>query len=408
MSRGFCALARYPRATSSPASRRSRAEAPQAGGLLSCSPLRQPRTTNTSPSQRGEAARVEPGVLGALIAAVTSVLVALIAAGLSAVNATKLLRLQHAVDEQKLRLESELAEQRAVGDARRDYEYEARKRLYEQCEPVLFRAGELADSAAHRIVSLAQSARRGDLLPDGQGWLAGPGYYSTSTAYLLLAPLTVANILQRRLTTVDLGLEPRLQLQYGLLKGVHLSLTADFSLAGAAPSLRYDPDRADPGEPARERLLRESPEVHRRQGLYFGVLDMVTEALLVDGGSRCMSFAEFLAAWSDPHSALHASAGDIEELFTGFHPRTRPVLWRVLVSQYLLHRLLMQVQQRGVWERDEVERLVTERAIAALPQLDWRSAALAVADREVREPIEAAREHVLALVRATEDRLVEW
>ena len=72
----------------------------------------------------------------ALLAAGTSVLVALLTAGLA-------LRTQRRVVELTHRFE----EQRAERDARRDYEYDAKKRLYAECEPVLFEAMELAGGA---------------------------------------------------------------------------------------------------------------------------------------------------------------------------------------------------------------------------------------------------------------------
>ena len=168
-------------------------------------------------------------------------------------------RLTEELEEQKLRLASELEEQRAVQDARRDYEYEARKRLYGECEPLLFEAAELAERARSRIMSIARTCRQGDLLPDGSGWLAGPGYYFRSTVCFLLAPMTSFKILQHRLTVIDLSLEPRLRTQYELLKLIFRTFTEDHDLARCEPELEYKPDRADPGRPDRERLLRQSP-----------------------------------------------------------------------------------------------------------------------------------------------------
>ena len=95
-------------------------------------------------------------IWAALIAAVASLIVAI-------VTAFKTYRAQQAL----ARLDSQLQEQRAERDARRDYEYEAKKRLYTQCEPIIFQAMELAENFRHRVLSLARSARTGDLLPDG-------------------------------------------------------------------------------------------------------------------------------------------------------------------------------------------------------------------------------------------------
>ena len=138
-------------------------------------------------------------------------------------------------------------------DARRDYEYEAKKRLYEECEPLLFQTVELVENARDRIASFARSSRSRDLEADGSGWLAKPGYYFTSTAFQLLAPMTSFKIVQRRLTVIDLSLEPQIREQYEILKLLFLSFTRDFDLAGREPVLRYEPDkptRASRNEPA--------------------------------------------------------------------------------------------------------------------------------------------------------------
>ena len=64
-----------------------------------------------------------PTILAAIISAAVSVL-------LTFLNAWIFMRNQRIVK----KLEAEQAEQ----NARRDYEYEARKRLYHECEPLLF------------------------------------------------------------------------------------------------------------------------------------------------------------------------------------------------------------------------------------------------------------------------------
>jgi hypothetical protein len=45
-------------------------------------------------------------------------------------------------------LKSALEEKRSAKAARTEYEYEARKRLYAECEPVLFQAAEFAEDAS--------------------------------------------------------------------------------------------------------------------------------------------------------------------------------------------------------------------------------------------------------------------
>jgi hypothetical protein len=56
-----------------------------------------------------------------------------------------------------------VADRNSARAARRDYEYEARKRLYEQVEPILFQLYEALEEAHYRVRSLARSSRNGNL-----------------------------------------------------------------------------------------------------------------------------------------------------------------------------------------------------------------------------------------------------
>ena len=102
-------------------------------------------------------------------------------------------------------------------------------------------------------------------------------------------------LLQRRLTDFDLGLEPRIQAQYEVLKLLYASVSEDFGLAEAI-GLDYHPDDADPGKPGRERLRAEQPAIYRRQGLYRGTMSLAGDAFLTKEGEawRCMTFSEFM------------------------------------------------------------------------------------------------------------------
>jgi hypothetical protein len=80
----------------------------------------------------------------AVIAAVASFVVAMISHFSSRSNQRKIERLRDVYAER---------------DARRDYEYEARKRLYHECGPAFFQMMELSESAFHRITGLAGTAR---------------------------------------------------------------------------------------------------------------------------------------------------------------------------------------------------------------------------------------------------------
>jgi hypothetical protein len=318
----------------------------------------------------------------------TSIVVALIGAGVSLAVAI----VAQVGNRRTSTRVQKLEEERAERSARRDYEYEARKRLYEECEPLLFQAVELAEAARSRVVSLARTARNGKMAVDGSGWLAGPGYYFKSTAYLLFAPATTFRMLQTQLTVVDLGLERRLRTHYELLKLVFQSFNADFDLAERAvpEPLPYEPDKTDPGESDRDKLLASSPQRYARQGVYRGVLDVVVEALIVDDAaserSRCMTFGEFLRDWDRSGSDLHGIRGTLFELLGGFHPARKPVLWRVLLAQYLLYTVLLRDDPLGA----PLEPL-SDSEIRAL---DWRREPGEATDDAIRAPARAAEAYV--------------
>jgi DNA repair exonuclease SbcCD ATPase subunit len=79
-------------------------------------------------------------------------------------------------------LRGRLREVEAERDARRDYEYEARKRLYSEIQPLLFQLQELSESAYRWVMSLARTAQQDQL-----SWLS-KGYFLSTTLYRFTAP----------------------------------------------------------------------------------------------------------------------------------------------------------------------------------------------------------------------------
>ena len=57
-------------------------------------------------------------------------------------------------------LTSALREKEATTKARQDYEYEALKRLYTECEPLLFQFFELAEDAESRVRASPETVAR--------------------------------------------------------------------------------------------------------------------------------------------------------------------------------------------------------------------------------------------------------
>jgi hypothetical protein len=260
-----------------------------------------------------------------------------------------------------------VSEEQARKQSRLDYEYEARKRLYHECEPLIFELLEFSENAADRIRSLARTARQGNL----PAWLAEGEYYSASTMYYLLAPIAVYKLMRRRLTVIDLTLDTNIATHYTLAKQLAWTFTEDFSLAWG---LNVHPLEYDPHNPEWKTLRGVDEAKHWRQGLPYGRLDNAVEAMIVrdhepDGSLRLRSFGEFETALHKADSVVCETFTIVRDIFTGFHPAKRPVLWRILIAQahiyssivefhrdhavdvLLIHGIASTDRQQYYWER---------------------------------------------------------
>jgi hypothetical protein len=245
------------------------------------------------------------------------------------------MRQKHSTDLETVK--SNLERRKDEEAALRNYEYEARQRLYRDFEPLLFLLLEHSESAYNSILGLARTSGQGDLQPN-IGWLSTDGYYKLSTIYRLLLPLAVFKLMQRRLTIFDLDLVPSYKAQYFFSKALYLSFTDHFDLAKGPPEIKgYDPEKAT------SQNILDEPEKYRMQGIFRGEMDDLTEALIryePKGNPRLMSFGEFKGKYSS-----EGAFRIIGDLFQDFHPRTMPVLWRILLAQAHIYRAIKKTRE---------------------------------------------------------------
>jgi hypothetical protein len=213
--------------------------------------------------------------------------------------------------------------------AQRSYEYDARKQLYAELQPLIFQLVEACDSADRRLGNMARASREGHLAPDHTNWLnQSDQYYRLSTAYRFILPVVLFKLCQRRLTLVDLGVDQGIRRQYGLARLIYQTWNDGFDLAEAEPKLDYltEPWSNDPA-------------IHTFQHLVIGELDLVAEAMTTsgpDGKARPVDYGEFVALVNDPRPEKGPRLKIVLDLFADFRPDRRPVLWRLLMCQYLL------------------------------------------------------------------------
>lgn len=314
---------------------------------------------------------MDPEVAAALVVAISSVLVAVVSLT-GSVRAQRRSALSAAELET---LKDRLAEKATSRDAWVAYEFEARKRLYEECAPLLFQLSEQGERALGRIYGLARTAAAGDLEP-GTSWLSR-GYYSSSTYYRLIAPLSVGRLLRRRLTHLDLSIDANVLWQYTLVRVLMDSFTDDFELAGRGELPVRPEDRIEylPHAAGASELRARDPRRYWQQGVPRGILDDAVTSLVDD--DRVLDYLEFQAALADASSTVRRAFDRIGYLFSEFHPRTRPVLWRILVAQAGLYEALLRAPRHGGLPEDTLQDVT--RVDAA--RLDWRTPSADAADR---------------------------
>jgi len=216
-----------------------------------------------------------------------------------------------------LHLEDELASRGRERDAQRDYEYEARKRLYAEVQPLFFHLGEAAASTFDCIRHL-QGFRAFRMMQDVNATL------TVNNVYRLMAPLVTVRLIQRRMTAVDLRLDVALRAQYRLARELLYTFSRGERIAALAPAIKYTWTGED------------------RQHLLPAVLEVVAAGLTVEdggGAARCMTYPEFEARFRADQSFRDTTL-PLRQWLAGASPTAKPVLWRSLVAQaYLVHAL---------------------------------------------------------------------
>jgi hypothetical protein len=299
---------------------------------------------------------------------------------------------QDEANRQLARLNARLSTENDAAKARRDYEYEARKRLYAELYPLSFQLQERAVAATHRIMNLARATRDGHLAPGVDNWLTGKdSYYFNSVIHSLIAPLAVYELMTRKLTQFDLKLDPDLHRQHFIARLAYQAFRSDFDLADQTryppivfrPKTRkYDPPEDRPatmdGGALEERW-------RWRQGLYSGQVGQVVDAMLSGTGPKTephtIDYAEFAKVLSgtDLRSPVQPDGSSKEmkqalepmiEVFRDFHPARRPVTWRILLAQAACYRAIA-AMAKGITEEQAIIEAARISSAGDEEAFDW-------------------------------------
>ena len=195
------------------------------------------------------------------------------------------------------RSKAKYEDRNAEVQARRTYRFDALKNLYVHVDPLLFRLQEPLETIVGHVTGVAREARAHRLLAPG-GWHAADTYNLRAFVYRLAAPGAYYHLMQRSLSTVDLGLDPSTRTIYELMRAYVRLFRYDFRFADdiygkdAAGADRYRPDRTADMLPAPG-----AQGAHFPQGIVLGLLDPMLDQLIVGKQERISSFGEIEIAY---------------------------------------------------------------------------------------------------------------
>jgi hypothetical protein len=227
-------------------------------------------------------------------------------------------------------------------DAWRSYQFEARKRLYADVRPLLFQIADYSYLGRDRIIRVLKNEIN---VRDKVG----------TTSLRIFAPLVLGRELQRRLTSVDLMLDPAVEAQYAVIREMLTNLHAGRDIAAVDPRISYRMN----GEP--------------RGHLGWAHLDRVIELFTIrekDGTTRplrqaefddmlasdqCMETGEKLSdqAWETEEKPSYRDKKTedkmrvVNDLFGDLPPSSSRVLGRLLLTQLAFMHILIQMQTSG-------------------------------------------------------------
>jgi hypothetical protein len=331
--------------------------------------------------------RMDDKLFATLIGAAATLLSALIAAAVNVRTKRKfdrdlaILNKELAINQAQLK--AVLDKEKSLFDARLEYEYDAKKRLYLECEPLLFQASNAVVDAKERVIGLAANAGRGHLKPGASSWLKD-GYYLRSTLFRIFQPLVFFKIITGKMSQVDFSLDSSVGRRIAVLQTLHTLLSSGFEMANASHSPRpYDP-YAHVSQAQRDK----HPEKYVYQSLVMGTIDEAIDHMLAE--QTCISWYQFNRKFENQDSDTQAF-DVLRAWLSNFHPQALPVLWRVLVGYAACCEFYLSSEKLDV---DDLKNLFTKKFAM---HFDWRDddQRAKITDDEVLTDVFAVREVVV-------------
>ena len=188
--------------------------------------------------------------------------------------------------------------------------------------------------------------------------------------------------------------------QYLLAKSLYYTFSATNTLK---KDLQYSPAPSTiDGQQERQDMLSKQPQVFRKQGLVLSFIDMLAEGLIKSESQsgekleRVMSFSEFEEKYvtcdSNNRRIVLQPFIYASELLKNFHPKSMPILWRILLVQAHIYEAIKKT--RELPKTETVFRTLKIMSREERRQYDWRNTKEEATDYEVFDkPFEAIKEY---------------
>jgi hypothetical protein len=239
------------------------------------------------------------------------------------------------------RLKAELNRTSAIEAAERSTRDEARRRLNAEVEPLILKIANAADDASDRIIELVDRRRWQEYRlarESHSAWMLSRSSRLIGTAQALLEPLALYTLLTEKITLVDQSFDPRIGEVYELMRAAYRNHSRDAELADLEPRIDYAPIT-----PGWRELREQDPAKYWWQGLTRPHLASAIEVVIHRDANRPVTSDEFRSRYVNLYEAAELEGrGKSLGLFCnplyGFTIDTRPVYWRLLLSQLLIYR----------------------------------------------------------------------
>lgn len=246
------------------------------------------------------------------------------------------------------KLQNELDKQKKQFESKTDYEWQARKRIYEDCSPLIFTLVGLSESALFKISDIVNHYGRNELVIPGKRFGAeGYNFFKSSVFYRLFAPMACFKLLQGKLTAFDLNLNPRINIQYMIAKHLYYSFSTDREYAKKEGRLEeYE-------------KLFDTSDYSKREGLWAAEIDTLCESFIVRSKEheyepRLKRFDEFNMDYRNSydqnkqkpgkntdHGSISSELKILDGMFSKFDIEEKSILWKILVDQSRLYLALV-------------------------------------------------------------------